>query len=428
MRKRYKVLPKTHRSDYNPFKRPSVSIGGSEYLESSEAVVLDVIVNEEHDMYRDDGYNVGCVKFRPLNGGMFKDEDELQWAFPLYSNREEWPLKNEIIRIYTFLNRIYYVDKINLGNRQTQQALFSPEQEAGRIPSSAENVETLRQSTYAPLDLSDDEEPELGDYYVDREDQHRLRHWEGDIIYQGRSGQSIRLGSSFLDDEVNIGVYKSTEVDQSANIVMVAGLSDRNPTPDNEFGRIRERFNEDYTTLWMAEDSDIRVTPTSADASAYNAKSEFSEKIQRNFFAVNTGTVYINSRRHGINVSSNGNIILSGNSSYSVEVDGQIDTYSVGPTSIWSRDRVSIVAPKIYIGSRTDTSEPLVLGQSLTDLLLDIVNTLLSNASSHTLGSTGPAALNPGNVSMLARVAGQLRARQILSNDNYVNRKNESTG
>ena len=90
----------------NPFLPPAPT-PTEDFIESSEGVVLDVIVNEEHEFFAKDGYNVGCVRVRSMRSDFYRNEGELDWAFPVDANMEEWPLKNEVVRVFQIMNRIY---------------------------------------------------------------------------------------------------------------------------------------------------------------------------------------------------------------------------------------------------------------------------------------------------------------------------------
>jgi hypothetical protein len=67
-----------NRNAFNPFVP-----NGSSFTQTStvhEAVVVDVIVNDTHEAYGADGYNVGAIQFRFLKSNAFREQGNLSWA------------------------------------------------------------------------------------------------------------------------------------------------------------------------------------------------------------------------------------------------------------------------------------------------------------------------------------------------------------
>lgn len=410
----------------NPFAPQPTDVSRSDYIPFSEAVVVDAVINEDHEFFSEDGYNVGCIRVRSLHSDMYKEESDLVWAFPIDSTIEEWPLINEIVQIYHILNRVYYTRKLNVGNRQNNQAFYGLIQEGKPIVQSSGNLKNIRESTHTPINVLEESEDKLGEYF-EEDTSYRLRHWEGDTILQGRTGQAIRFGSSFLDSKVHLGVFPAQERNQASTIILTAGLARRNPVPSNRFGRVVEDFNRDHTSVWMAEDMRLRVDPSAADSPAHDKfPSEFPTKLERNFLAINSGTIFINTKRSGIYVSSKTDTRVSTVRDTYIESGRRYGSYSEDHSTIGSGNRISLMSPKIYIGSRNNTSEPLVLGNTLNDILIQLIQAIISTAPTHVLGTMGPASLNPGLLSNLQQILGQLRSRVILSQDNFVNRNNET--
>ena len=97
-----------------------------------------------------------------------------------------------------------------------------------------------------------------------------------------------------------------------------------------------------------------------------------------------------------------------------------------GVVSLSSSAALNLIAPKIYLGTESSTSEPMVLGETLKQLLKAFIQAHLSNASSHVITSMGPGTLNPGLVAELKRIQSQLDRNTILSDDNFVTKKNST--
>ena len=174
---------------------------GTSYQETiqwEEAVIVDVIVNDSHPDYDTDGYNVGAIKFRFVDSRILSADAEFDWAFPIDANTTDYPLLNEVVLIISTLNRWYYATKINTSNRVTSQAMFGlndsppPDQNSSQRQTDVDGINAgagpIRQDTAGESDR-------LGNEFEDLDTVFRLRSREGDIIREGRTGQSIRFGS-----------------------------------------------------------------------------------------------------------------------------------------------------------------------------------------------------------------------------------------
>lgn len=450
----------------NPLAPGYVGAVYSELEWATDAVVVDVITNEDHPKHSKDGFNVGCIQFRSLSSGFFRAQDNLNWAFPVDSLVEEFPLKNEIVHVFKSLNRIYYSRTINLGNRPSHQAFFGLASEMGTPPNSVNKVDTLEQSKYSPKNETKIDENPLGNYFKDMEEVSRLKHWEGDKIIQGRSGQTIRFGTAWLDPSIYSNGFQSLENDQSPNIIIRVGpYNQAAKTTDNRYGRVVEDINNDKTSIWMTTDQAVDLK-TATDDSEIHAKSilEYPTNFDKNQLILNSGRLIFNSKTDKILMHSLEGIHSNTLKDFTVDAGrdyvsylgrdnaieiinndiknvgkskfvwvGSVLKYDVGLTfdvysgrflNLHSQDVMSLVSKKIFLGSLKDDSEPLVLGNTLVDILTEFIQAILSSAPTHVVTPVGPGALAGGAVTAYQTLLSKLET--ALSEDNFVNKKNET--
>jgi len=226
----------------NPLSPPSSGVPKADVSFNEEAVVVDVIVNEEHEDASADGYNVGVIKFKFLESDTYRSSDTAYKAYPLDSNVVEFPLINEIVYVFSSLNRYYYTRKINLGNHSAHQAFPGLSTEMGPLNSQKSRSDTFQKSKITPINVSSTPtEFRLGKYFKEKR-VYRLRHWEGDI--------------SSTDDFLTLELTKETNITAVFTIVSDVKsvvINEINYNSHNEFN------TEDWIELynWDSEDIDL---------------------------------------------------------------------------------------------------------------------------------------------------------------------------
>lgn len=241
----------TSREAFNPFA-PQGAGGAFTHIETSqEAIVVDVVVNDAHPEYAKDGYNVGAIQFRFIHSNQYREQGTLNWALPIDANLTEYPLLHEIVIVTKALNRFYYTKKLNTSSRVTAQPLFGLNEELSPPDNSTKKVEKYQSSTVNPKKDDTAVKNKLGKKFVDRDNVNRLRHDEGDVILEGRSGQSMRLGASWKTGTL----FTSKDEDQSPNLLFRVGQSPKvKPSINGPLGLVTEDINTDATSLWLVSD------------------------------------------------------------------------------------------------------------------------------------------------------------------------------
>jgi len=440
------------RSAANPFY--STAAAGQSYRTEhhfEEAIVTDVIVNDSHPDYSDDGYNVGVITCRLLGSEWFKKESSLVNAFPMDANILEYPLINEIVVVYRVLNRLYYTRKLNISNRVTAQPLFGLEEElgAGSEQDTSQGYYQT-QATSKKIDPNDPQKNTLGKYFKDNANVFRLRHQEGDLVIEGRTGNSIRFG---MNKDVS---------PQAPNILLRVGQNPSAPrTKNTQFGLVVEDVNEDKTSLWMVTNQLIPIKLSTVGNSVhFKSVSDAPAQFDGNQLLMNSDRVIINTKKdkvfvnsfNGIHLTSLGDITADADKNYIsfVTVDRKIETgrdyvLTIGRdidvttkqnititanknTVVTSTDKIALKAKKIFIGTDHDNSEPLVLGDTLRNFLIQLIDSQLVNATAFVMTPTGTGRLMPSVVAQLQRLKSDLsrgKSSSILSQDNFVVRNNQ---
>lgn len=429
-----KIVPAAHRGPFNPLiNRGSTALASTSFEAVQEAVVTDCVVNDTHPSYASDGYNIGCIQFRLIKVDQFKDKASLGWAFPVDSNISEYPLLGEIVHIVPSLNRSYYTRKVNTSSKVTSHSLTGLESELSPIEGPAKKVQTLQKSIANPTKRPTASES-LGKFFKEPSPRvFRLRHDEGDIIIEGRSGQSLRFGASWPNKTQFMGT-----VPQSPNIMLRVGQSPTvSPSTDTEFGVVTEDINNDATSLYMVSDQEIGLT-YSTEKGISHGKSivDFPTKLDGNQLVINTNRFVVNAKRSKIMGFSDTGIHWTTNMDattdsgrdnrmwvgrdYIRDVKRNTFTYTGNQTRHRSKDsttlhaggvidilsatKVSVVAPEVFLGVDSDKAQPIPLGAMLADFLMKFLDAHIMNASTHVITPTGPGVLNPTIVTALTKL------------------------
>lgn len=439
----------------NPFQS-GLEVGArySDVQQFESALVVDVITNDAHPDYSPDGYNIGVIKFRFLDSQELRPEESLNLAFPLDSNLTRYPLLNELVTIFKALNRYYYMPSINVSNRPTSQAIFGIKKETDPLPSSGQRSEDYNQNANGGAPQKDDSsasEEKLGNQFVDLTEVFRIRPQEGDVILEGRSGHSIRLGSNF-------------DKNQAPNLLIRVGP---NPVPEKSvtespYAVVDEDINKDLSSIWIVADQVIPLDfATVGNEAHFKTADPKPSTLDGNQMIINTDRLVINTKRDkllvstflgthfatlqdhtvdagknyrsfaGVNreIEAKQNYLITIGKDYLLKVGGDKSSHVTGKTQHVSDKTHAIVGSKIFIGSLSDESEPQVLGEQLRTLLLDFVNAHLDNAPTYTVPTIGIGPLSPAVISALQQIKQKLtgaKAAPFESKNNFVTKTNSA--
>lgn len=409
-----------NRGPHNPFT-PGGTIQSTTHQELiNEGVVVDVIVNDDHTEYASDGYNIGAIKFRSIKSDMYRDDALLNWALPLESNITEYPLLHEVVLIHSSLNRFYYTRKINTTNRITSQGLPGLNEEMAPPVSNKARSDGYRTHNSEKRD-TEQVNSKLGKYFQDL-DVYRLRHDEGDVVFEGRSGQSLRFGAAWKKGTM----FQSTKRDQAPNILFRVG-PDTSQKPSSRFGLVRENIDSDASSIYMVSDQVVPLTMATKGNTTHGASiKDLPNRLDGNQIIINSDRIVLNSKKEsimgfsskGINFTSGKDFTVDTETNYisSIKKDqivkvndnsnldiGKNYFTNIGESyEMTARVKSSIIAPKVYIGIKDNNKEPISCGALLAEFLENVLNIFIQNASAIVLTTAAPGSPSPLNPTIVA--------------------------
>jgi hypothetical protein len=174
------------------------------------ARVHDIILDIDHEWADVYGSHdaIGTISFVPLNSKQAIRGEEFKYtAQPLFANIKNYPLINEIVLILNSVGEnvydtkspsTYYISTLNVWNHPHHNALpphiIDPNK--GNLTS---NDYQEAESGLVRRVMDGSTDINLGSYFNEKINLKPLLPYEGDIILEGRWGNSIRLGSTSLE-------------------------------------------------------------------------------------------------------------------------------------------------------------------------------------------------------------------------------------
>jgi hypothetical protein len=401
------IINRGYRGPFNPFI-PRNPTGVQVHEEAQvEALVLDVVLNDKHPEYSMDGYNVGAIKFRTLKTDVFREDSTLNWAFPLDANISEYPLLEEIVLVFRAVNRFYYTRKLNLSNRPTISSLPGLAQELSPPLTPQDKTKTFRQSVASP---HKDTIPATTGRYKEPVAVYRLRHDEGDVIFEGRSGQSIRMGAAWKANSN----FKSLETEQAPNILLRVGPDQHaQVSTKSQYGLVTEDINKDQSSIYISSDQVISLKFATENNSVHKASiKDFPNRLAGNQIVINSSRIVLNAKTDkilghsvkGIHFTTNEDFTVDAGRDYKSTILGD-NTIKISKRVIWEAGQtVSITGSKMFFNTKDSEAHPMVLGDFLAKFLEKFIDAHIKNASSYVLTAMGPGILGPAVVAALTQL------------------------
>lgn len=323
--------------------------------------VKSIILDSSHPKYNELGKenSIGTIIFdddieRP---NISNNIDSFPYARPLYSNIKHYPLINELVYVFTFpskeigtntsFEQIYYANIVPIWNDSHHNAY----PDNPNTPSPTQNktyIETELGSTNVIQDTNVG--IYLGDTFKERNNIYPLLPFEGDLISEGRWGNSIRLSSTVPNRPNNWSVTGSS----GDPIVIIR--NGQNPEI-NEYKHIVEDINKDLSSIYLTSTQQVPLI-TNTTYNSYTTPPTKPDQYQDKQIILNSGRLVFNSNKDHILLSSNKSINL--NAVESVNID----------------TKTTIVDSKsILLGGKT-AKESILLGDTTIELLVGLVDQL----------------------------------------------------
>ena len=297
--------------------------------------VVDIILDDTHEEWEKYGQMeaLGAIKYRVI--GEYQDESDptlLDVAYPISTNIKNLPLLNEIVLITSAPaldrdgsnvnnTRPYYTTIVNIWNNP----------HVNPFPDTKQGLE------------------DLGYNFEDKSNVGPLQPFQGDLIIEGRQGQTVRFTGV---DHDKMFVENN---DQKAITIISNGKIGASPD-----ATVVENIDDDPASIYMVEDHIVELTQANEKRDAWESEPDKADTYQGSQVLINAGRLFFNAKEESILFS--GTEAIGGNAK-TINWDGE--------------DYVAVDATKVYLGTEAfGEREPVLLGASTQAWMKELVTEL----------------------------------------------------
>jgi hypothetical protein len=322
--------------------------------------VLSIILDENHPRFQELGEwnGLGIIEYEDVINPL--PSPSLPIARPLTGNLKTLPLINEIVYILSLPNTdiatissnsiSYYINIVSLWNHPHHNA----------FPTTPNSLPPTQQKDYAQTTLGNvrrvtDQSTEifLGKTFKERSNIHPLLPFEGDVLEEGRWGNSIRIGSTVKNTPNN---WSTVGTDGDPILIIRNGQGTQ--TEEGWIPTV-ENINNDESSIYASSTQKIPLKASSINYFSYKSNPpQFPNQYAGKQIIINSGRLVFNTTEDHVLLSSKKSINLNA-------IDGvNIDTPSL-----------TIQSGNVYLGSKNAT-EPILLGNKTIATLDTLINNL----------------------------------------------------
>jgi len=361
------------------------------WLQFVPGVVMDVVINNESPAYKNDrDINSILAKSHVVsNKGIKLKNVTKKRYYPLLRGITDTPIKGDQVLLCTFGGINYYlgpVNTVNSPNWNVDHMNLGKSSELGGIAKSVAGALGLNKygvsSTFPSSNqikrLQKDFKTPLDDS-LDRYKRKKLIETHGDMVFEGRHGNSLRIGSRDMNPYIIISNGRSlgndTESNLDGTIVMISddGTIHEHFPGDIEF--VEE--GEPEQTMFVLSSDTVGKDKEEGQKRMIGSKDPESEESTGLYnylwnephFFLNSDKITINSKKESIFLSSIQDVVIG-----------------AGKTlEFVSENETVIESSNIYLGRQArikkaeggeEPAEPLVLGEQLRLFLEELIGIL----------------------------------------------------
>lgn len=269
------------------------------------AEVFDIILDDKHRNYVNE-LSIGLIKFKRLFSDKTRNITDLFFAAPLNPYIKNYPLKHEIVLIISsptpessIIDQetgFYYSDIVGVWRNINHNAL----------PYSAYPIKEKKgndkEYTSFSGNVKNSNEIKLGDYFFEAIKRPDLIPFEGDSIFQGRFGSSIRFSSTNIKSDSPWSLRGKT----GDPLIII-----RTDKKNSESYYTIEDINSDGSSIYVCDGQIIPLKPSYFKLNSFDNTPLPPSNYQRKQILINSGRLFLNASEEGIFLNSKKYISIS---------------------------------------------------------------------------------------------------------------------
>jgi len=334
--------------------------------------VTDIVLDENHPKFDEVGglNGLGTIFYELDNLVSTKD---IQTAKPLHPQNKTFPLINEMILLFYLPDNLigenntsksyYYINNINIWNHPHHNAYPNPldstlpqsqkkdyqEVEGGSVRRVTD--ESTEINLNSPLNSSQNT-------FIERTNIHPLMPFMGDIMYEGRFGQSLRLGTTSKSKSQ----YKNnwSTVGNNGDPITILRNGQPKNSDDKGWVPITENINSDLSSIYLTSYQKLETLKVAGEENygSYKVPPITPSQYIEPQVILNSNRIIINAKSDSILMSSQKSIGMS----------------TIGSVNIDAKEHY-VSSNDIRLGSK-DATQPLLLGDDTIEVLKQLTGAI----------------------------------------------------
>lgn len=335
-------------------------------MKVTTARVTDIVMNETHPNFSRYGAwsGIGTINFEQINTPE-RESVKKPIAKPFFPQIKTYPLLNEIVLLFHLPDNgmnehdgsksYYYLSAVNIWNHP--------------------HANPFKSIFKDDLDLNGPNS--TGGTFEEKENIHPILSFKGDNIFEGRFGNSIRLGNTIQSE----GLYKNTWSDkgESGSPITIFRNGQPKDSGDEGWEPIIEDVNKDLSSIYLTSNQLIPIKAASTNYTGLETPPTHPSSYMGSQAIINADRVLLNAKEDNILLSSKKAISLSSNEGIGLATSGSM----------------SIEAGEVKLGSSI-ANESVILGdtflQELNGVLAGLKNVVDALQAEPALKLTPPIA------------------------------------
>lgn len=325
-------------------------------------IVLDETNKEKFEKYG--GWNgIGTINWEPINTPASKNQVQ-PTARPFFPQFKNYPLVNELVTLIKMPDSdigrqdtseiYYYLNTISIWNHPHHNAypnifdeVKDEEQQADYQAVEGGSVRRVEDKS-TEINLQGDNPS--GGTFVEKPNIHPILPFVGDNIFEGRFGNSIRLGSTTKSK----GLYKNNWSENGDDNNPITILRNGQPLDAGDEGwlPIVENINKDLSSIYLTSNQLIPIKAASTNYTGLEESPEYPNSYKGAQVILNSERVLLNSTKDSVLISGQKVVSLSANEGIGLSTSGSM----------------SIESGELKLGA-SSAEQPIILGDTfLTSL------------------------------------------------------------
>jgi len=374
--------------------------------------VYSIILDETHPAIKNsDGTRkiscIGAIEYRFAND-VASDDENLPIAFPFDKNFKNLPVKNETVEIYQNGSIAMYRrigQDITPNINSDQKAITKYYGDKTKLDNTSQDYSKVEKTGITKTNVSPTQKLDgFGDYFKTEKGIHKLKMYEGDSLVETRFGQSIRF--SGYNNPKNI--FSPTVIIRNGE----SQITRKKPVTE----AILEDVNKDGSIIAMTSDQyelsflpgTIAESGTGDFQTSPQSFQEYPSKLIGDQILINSGRLIFSAKSAEMIFYSKKNYGFISDGAMSIDNAKGIDVSVGGDINVLTNDR----SVHLYTGNGSiilgsQGLEPLVKGQTLVDILGELIDTIVAQQY---LTPSGPTKIGPENVPKFASIKSKLNS------------------